>query len=77
MRAFVQRVARAKVIVNGETIGAITRGLLVLAGYEDEDSREDIEWVCGKISRMRLFADQEGRMNLDVNEVDGELLVVS
>ena len=77
MRVIIQRVSEAQVSVNGDVIAAIGKGLLVLLGIEDADSEEDIEWLCGKISRLRIFADQDGLMNLDVVQSRGELLVVS
>ncbi len=77
MRVIIQRVSEAQVSVNGDVIAAIGKGLLVLLGIEDADSEEDIEWLCGKISRLRIFADQDGLMNLDVIQSRGELLVVS
>lgn len=77
MRVVIQRVSRAKVDINGSTKGSINKGLLVLAGFESADTNEDIEWICGKILRLRIFDDHEGVMNLSVSDVDGEILVVS
>lgn len=77
MRIILQRVSKASVTVNDKTVGEIGPGLLVLLGIEDEDTDEDIEWLCNKIAKMRIFNDEEGKMNLSVKDVDGELLVVS
>ncbi len=77
MRAVVQRVSRASVIIDGETKSAIGAGLLVLVAMEDTDGDDDIEWLAGKIFRLRVFADDSGLMNRSVQEVGGDLLVVS
>lgn len=77
MRVIIQRVSEAQVTVNGEAIAAIGKGLLLLLGIEDADNEEDVDWLCGKIARLRIFADQDGLMNLDVVQSRGELLVVS
>ena len=77
MRAVIQRVSEAKVMIAGKLKGAIGRGLLVLVAVEDTDTDHDIEWLSGKITRLRVFNDAEGVMNLSVLEVSGELLVVS
>jgi D-aminoacyl-tRNA deacylase len=77
MRAFIQRVRRASVKVEQEIVGQIDRGLLVLLGVESTDSRDDIVWLAGKIVRIRIFPDQNGTMNLSVQEIAGDLLIVS
>ena len=77
MRAVIQRVARASVTIAGAVKGSIGRGLLVLVGCEPGDTVEDLEWLSGKIVRLRVFSDDEGLMNRSVQEVGGELLVVS
>ena len=77
MRAVIQRVARASVTIAGAVRGAIGRGLLVLVGCEPGDTVEDLEWLSGKIVRLRVFNDDEGLMNRSVQEVGGEVLVVS
>lgn len=77
MRAVVQRVSEASVTVEGQISGAIGPGLLVLLGIEDEDTQEDIEWLCKKLSKLRIFNDEKGLMNISVQDVKGELLVVS
>ncbi len=77
MRAVIQRVSEASVTVGGEVTGRIGVGLLVLLGVEEDDGPSDAEWLSGKISRMRLFPDREGVMNLSVKETGGGLLIVS
>ena len=68
MRAIIQRVLEASVTVEGKRISAIGAGLLVLLGIEDGDGAEDVDWLCGKIARMRIFADDGGKMNRSVTE---------
>ncbi len=77
MRVLIQRVTRAAVRVDEEVAGRIGQGLLVLLGIEAADTEEDAEWLAGKLVAMRVFADREGKMNLDVRDVGGEILVVS
>ena len=77
MRAVVQRVSEASVTVAGERVSAIGRGLLVLVGVGRGDTMADLEWLADKLVGLRIFADAEGQMNLSVQEVGGELLVVS
>jgi len=77
MRAVIQRVSEASVAVGGNVRGAIGRGLLVLVAVEEADTDEDIEWLSGKIARLRVFDDAEGVMNLSVQQVAGAVLVVS
>jgi D-aminoacyl-tRNA deacylase len=77
MRVVVQRVIRASVAVKQETVAQIGRGLLVLLGVEPSDSRDDILWLAGKIARLRIFSDEDGAMNLSVQDIAGDLLVVS
>jgi len=77
MRALIQRVASASVKIEGAISGQIGQGLLILLGIEDADTQEDIDWLCGKITRMRIFSDAEDKMNLSVTDVDGGLLVVA
>ncbi len=77
MRAVVQRVSRAKVTVDGEIVGEIGRGLLVLLGIAPEDTTEQVRWLADKIVGLRIFRDDEGKMNRDVTEVGGGVLVVS
>lgn len=77
MRAVVQRVSRAKVTVEGTITGEIERGFLVLLGVADGDESEDAQFLAQKIAGLRVFEDAEGKMNLSLAEVDGEMLVVS
>lgn len=78
MRTVVQRVSEASVKVPAEAYEArIGMGLMVLAAFIDEDTREDLQWTARKIAAMRIFDDAEGVMNLSVRDVDGEILVVS
>ena len=77
MRAVVQRVTSACVRVDGRLVGEIGRGLLVFAGVEKGDGAEDLAYVAGKISDLRIFEDAAGKMNLSIREVEGAVLVVS
>ena len=77
MRSVIQRVSTASVKIEGAVHSAIHEGLLIFLGIEDEDGLEDIEWLTGKICRLRIFNDPEGVMNLSVMDVRGEILVVS
>jgi D-tyrosyl-tRNA(Tyr) deacylase len=77
MRAVIQRVTHASVEIEQEIVGQIGRGLLVLLGVESTDSRDDIVWLAGKIARLRIFSDAKGAMNLSVQDIAGDLLVVS
>lgn len=77
MRAVVQRVSSANVVINEKLKGAIQRGLMVLLAVEDADGAEDIEWLSGKIVRLRIFDDENGVMNLSAREIQGEILLVS
>jgi D-tyrosyl-tRNA(Tyr) deacylase len=77
MRAVIQRVTRASVEVKQEILSQIGLGLLVLLGVQSADSRVDILWLAGKIARLRIFPDENGAMNLSVQEIAGDLLVVS
>ncbi len=77
MRAVIQRVAEAKVSVDGIVKGAIGQGLAVLLAVEDADTAEDIEWLSGKIVRLRVFDDDSGVMNRSVQEAGGGILLVS
>ncbi|MBK8228540.1 MAG: D-tyrosyl-tRNA(Tyr) deacylase [Flavobacteriales bacterium] len=77
MRAVIQRVSSASVRIDGREHARIASGLLVLLGIETGDSEADLEWLCGKIIRMRVFPDTHGVMNLDIAQAHGELLMVS
>lgn len=77
MRAVVQRVLGSRVTVSGETVGAIGRGLTVLLGVGQDDAEEDARYLAGKVANLRIFEDSEGKMNLSLLEVGGEVLAVS
>jgi D-aminoacyl-tRNA deacylase len=77
MRVTVQRVLEASVKVEGEIIGEIKRGLLIFLGIEDADSPEDIDWLTSKISKLRIFSDDNAAMNRSALDIDAEFLVVS
>ena len=77
MRVLIQRVSEASVTIEGVLKSKINQGLLVLVGIEDADNQEDINWLCGKISNLRVFSDEQGLMNLSIMDIKGELLVVS
>lgn len=77
MRAIIQRVSEASVTIDGEVSGKIEHGFLVLLGIVDGDGPDEIDWLVGKIARMRIFADEEGKMNRCIKDVGGHLLVVS
>lgn len=77
MRALIQRVKKASVTIDGKIYSEIDQGLLILLGIEAEDNQEDINWLSGKIARLRIFSDEKEAMNLSVKDVDGHCLVVS
>ena len=77
MRAVIQRVSEAKVIINGAIHGSVQKGLVVLVAVEETDTPEDIEWLSGKIVRLRIFDDDHGVMNRSVHETGGEILAIS
>lgn len=77
MRVVIQRVSQASVTVAGQVKGEISDGLLVLVGVEEADTAEDIEWLCGKIVRLRVFNDEQGLMNRSVQDIGGQILVIS
>ncbi|HSP82176.1 MAG TPA: D-aminoacyl-tRNA deacylase [Gillisia sp.] len=77
MRVVLQRVKEASVTIEGQVNGAIKAGILVLLGIEDADTSEDIEWLCNKICNLRIFNDSKGVMNLSLQDIKGEVLVIS
>nr|MBP8866788.1 D-aminoacyl-tRNA deacylase [Propionivibrio sp.] len=77
MRVLVQRVKSARVDVAGEVVAASGHGLLLLVGVEADDGEEDLRWLSGKLTRLRIFDDENGVMNRNVIEVGGEILAVS
>jgi D-aminoacyl-tRNA deacylase len=77
MRAVVQRVSEAKVCVNGRVIGSISKGSLVLLGVQEGDTEQDLDYVVKKVTALRIFPDEAGKMNLSLEDIRGELLVIS
>lgn len=77
MKLVIQRVTHASVVVEGQTVGAIDQGLLVLVGIENEDNQEDINWLSNKLVNMRIFNDAQDVMNLSVKDVEGNILIIS
>jgi len=77
MRVLIQRVSQASVTIDGTVHGKIGRGMLVLLGIENDDTQEDVHWLVQKICGLRIFADEEGKMNLSSGDVNGEFLVIS
>lgn len=77
MRVVIQRVSHAQVAIGGEIVAKIGLGLMVLLGIEHEDTTEDTDWLAAKIKKMRIFADQNNAMNLSLEDVEGEVLVIS
>ncbi|VAW26144.1 D-aminoacyl-tRNA deacylase [hydrothermal vent metagenome] len=77
MRALIQRVSQASVTIEGVVKSKIGKGLVVFLGIEECDGEEDIDWLAGKISRLRIFNDEQGVMNLSVMEVNGDILLIS
>lgn len=77
MIALIQRVSEASVKINGIIKGDIQAGFVVLLGVTHTDTQDDIEWLSKKITGMRIFSDEEGRMNLDLNSVNGNILLIS
>ncbi len=77
MRAVVQRVKNASVSVGGEIIGQIGKGYMVLLGVEDVDTAADMEYICDKLLGLRVFEDAEGKMNLDILDIGGSILLIS
>lgn len=77
MRAVVQRVASAEVAVQGRAVGSIGRGLLVFLGVEQGDGQADLDYICAKVLGLRIFEDDQGKMNLPVTEVGAQVCVVS
>ena len=77
MRAVIQRVSKACVTIGQNETATIGRGLLIFLGVEAGDTSVDVQWLAGKIARLRIFPDEQGRMNKDIQEIRGEMLVVS
>ena len=77
MRAVVQRVSSSSVTVDGSVIGSTKQGLLVLLGVTDTDTIEDVQYICEKVSHLRIFEDEDDKMNLSILDVGGEVCLVS
>ena len=77
MRTVIQRVTSASVSIGGEVVGEIGKGVMLLLGITPEDTQQDADWLVGKISRLRIFDDANGVMNLSLQDIGGEALVVS
>ncbi len=77
MRVLLQRVSQAEVTIAGKIVSNINKGLLLLLGIEHEDNEQDIEWLCKKICSLRIFQDEQGKMNLSIMDIEGQFLVVS
>jgi len=77
MRIVAQRVSRASVTIDGEVKSSIGQGMMLLIGIEEADTAEDVEWLCAKLAKMRIFSDANDAMNLDINQIEGSFLVVS
>ena len=77
MKAVIQRVSQSSVKVNGITLGQTSLGLLILIGIEEIDNRTDVEWLANKVIGLRIFSDEHGKMNLNIEAAGGELLVIS
>lgn len=77
MRVVIQRVSKAEVKVGGAIMGSCGLGLLILAGIEEADTEEDAAWLSAKIANVRIFSDEQDKMNLSVKDINGEMLVVS
>lgn len=77
MKVVIQRVSKASVSINNNTVASIAQGFLILLGIVPEDSQVDIDWLCGKIAKLRVFNDENEVMNLSIKDIDGEVIVVS
>ena len=77
MRIIIQRVSQASVLIDGNESRSIEKGMMILLGIEHADTTEDIEWLCGKIIKLRIFNDAEDIMNLSIQDIDGDILLVS
>lgn len=77
MKIVLQRVSSASVTIDSKIVADIQKGLLILIGIEDEDNQEDIDWLVGKITKVRIFEDENRVMNLSVKDIDGDIIAVS
>ena len=76
MRAVIQRVSNASVAVDGQCVGSIDIGFLILLGVTHEDTEQDANWLASKVTQLRIFSDDEGKMNLDLSQAGGRILVI-
>lgn len=77
MRIVIQRVSEASVTIDGNVRSSIGLGFMILLGIEVEDNKEDVDWLCRKVAGLRIFSDDEGLMNKDLKDIDGEVLLIS
>jgi D-aminoacyl-tRNA deacylase len=77
MRVVIQRVSEASVTIDKSEFDSMKTGMLIFLGIEESDTNEDVEWLCSKISKLRIFADENSVMNLSVNEIKGEAMIIS
>ncbi len=77
MRAVIQRVSHASVVVESKEVSKISKGYLILLGVETTDTEADIDWLANKISKLRIFSDKEGKMNVSIMDIEGSILVIS
>lgn len=77
MKVVIQRVSSASVTIDNKIVADIQKGLLVLVGIEEADTQEDIDWLVGKITQIRIFGDENEVMNLSIQDIDGDIIVVS
>ena len=77
MKTVIQRVSEAHVQVDGATVGAINHGLMLLVGIQEDDEKTDADWLVQKILNLRIFGDQDGKLNLSVQDISGEILCIS
>jgi len=77
MRAVIQRVSEASVTIEDMRVADIKAGLLMLVGIENADTQEDIDWLCAKVVKLRIFSDEEGLMNRAIEDIDGDIIIVS
>ena len=77
MRVTIQRVSEASVTIGGTIKSSISEGLLILAGFEEEDGNEDLEWTAAKVVNLRIFTDDNDLMNLSIKDINGDIIIVS
>lgn len=77
MRVLVQRVSKSSVTINKQAVASIGRGMLVLVGFEEADTKDDVDWMAAKLAKLRIYDDLEGVMNLSIQDINGEVIIVS